>query len=352
MSRAAGERRAGGDGLAWTRAQRKRLRGPLHPHPLDPPGRPPSGEACWQALVERYRGEAPWRQRGNEGPTEAIRASDARVRASLEAGEAPGELAAGDEFVRAAIALYDHLNGAPPPDGRVERALVGFWVGAAGLPFAIEMLAGEAGFATSGVYSPMTYFRLDLLAPTANAGAFRVQSEIFWCALRAHVVALPEGDARYAAALEAAEAAWARGGDATRVGCALAFPREPRWAAEVATDALARPARGDFWWASKRCCVLASLADLAIADEFTAALAQPPGSWAHLVADYALDLVDVLGARAAGPLATVLASAGLAPARRALAAALVLASPESARATAARLAAGPAHAALTAALAK
>ncbi|UJR85453.1 hypothetical protein [Sandaracinus amylolyticus] len=315
------------DGLAWTRAQRKKLRSPLHPHPFDPKDRVLAADVCWRTLVDGFRAGARLRRRPAEGGTPALREAIARVYASFESGAPPTTFDHDDELVRAAIALVDR----EPPDlhdERITRALVGLWAQSAGVAFTVELLARESGFATAGVYSPMTYFELTL-EPRDRGMHFPLREVQWWSALRPHVVALDARSEQYVAARIAAEAVRAKGDAATRAGCALAFPREPEWAAADAREWLSRVQHGALPWSPPSWAILASLHDVELAQQI--ARASGP-QWGHLAADYAFDMVDVLGERAAGPLATLLELPRGAPARKALVAALVLADPDAARA--------------------
>ncbi|AKF11131.1 hypothetical protein [Sandaracinus amylolyticus] len=314
--------------LAWTRAQRKKLRGPLHPHPLDPKDRTPTLDASWRTLVEWFRAGARLRRRPAAGAMPALRESIARVYASFESDALPASFDHADEMARAAIALVDREHP-DLHDARIQSALVGLWAQTAGAAFTVELLARESGFLTGGVYSPMTYFELELVLPSAGLRTFSLRDASWWSTLRPYVVALDPRSEAYVAARAAAETVRATADAATRAGCALAFPREPEWAAADAHEWLSRVQHGALPWAPDSWAILASLDDADLAQQ----LAEAAGpQWGHLAAGYAFDMVDVLGARAAGPLAALLELPRGAPARKTFVAALVLADPGAARA--------------------
>lgn len=340
-----------GDGLAWTRAQRKRLRGPLHPHPLDPRDRTASGPQHWTELVGRFRAGRSLRRRPAQAPTKALRERVERVYADFESGALPEKFDRDDELVRAAIARFDHEDPSPR-DGTLERALVGFWARNAGVAFAVGMIAKEAEFGVTGRYSPRIFFEVDLTAVTREEPGFVVQTVEHWSALRPYVVELQVDSDEYRAARSAALEARTHGIPWMASAVALAFPRETGWAAEDVAAGVARLRASTSWQPDPCWPALASLADAALAQQLAelAAGPRPDANYAHFAAAYALDLVDVLGPAAARPLATMLPAATQAPVRRALAEALVLASPELARQTLDTIASSPEHAALAKAL--
>jgi hypothetical protein len=342
----------GEDGLAWTRSQRKKLRGPLHPHPLDPKDRTPSAHTHWHALVARFRAGKSLRRRPAQAPTSALRERVARVYAGFESGEIPDVRDHDEELVRAAIAWFDHENS-QVRDGSIERALVGLWARLGGAAFAVEVIAREsAGFEVGGTYSPMNYFEVELLLPRRECPAFALRRVEYWSALRPYVVEINPASEEYRAARAAAAAARGGGDPWLRSGVALAFPRERDWSAEEAERGAARMAAQKGWPVDGCWPALASLADPALAQRLADCAAGPhPGAnYTHIAADYVLDMVDVLGPAAAGPLATLLRGAFRGAERSLFASALVLASPDAARDALETIEPPPARAALAKAL--
>lgn len=343
---------AGGDGLAWTRSQRKKLRGPLHPHPLDPKDRAPSAHAHWVALVARFREGKSLRRRPAEAPTAALRERVARVYAGFESGAIPEVRDREEELVRAAIAWFDHEDP-HVRDDHIERALVGLWARLGGAAFAVEMIAREsAGFGVYGTYSPRHSFEVELRLPSRECHAFALRRVEYWSALRPYVVDMNPASEEYRAARAAADAARGGGDPWLRGGVALAFPRERGWSAEEAERGAARMAAQKVWLVDGCWPALGSLADPALAQRLAdcAVGPQPNANYTQIAAEYALDMVDVLGPAAAGPLATLLRGASRGAERSLFASALVLASPDAARDALETIEPAPARAALAKAL--
>jgi hypothetical protein len=111
-------------------------------------------------------------------------------------------------------------------------------------------------------------------------------------------------------------------------------------------------AREEGWQVDGCWPALASLADPALAQRLVDLAADPHlhANYTRFAAEYALDMVDVLGPAAAGPLTTLLRDAYRGAERSLFASALVLASPDAARDALETIEPAPARAALAKAL--
>lgn len=316
--------------IVWTKRQRARLYGSLHPQPSDPVV--PGAAAAWSAVRDLHG--AP---RLYELPEEADRKGErelVEIRRELAADDPPAKLTPRREHLRAALLMIesevDH-----PWHRRVRltaEALVPLWVAIGGLAFASRVVwTASVSLASVSCGDARRAFLLKEGGPADPLGRI----ELWWLYLRRSILAA--SPAHY----DEARAVW-RDAGVSPYTIAAAFCREPGEADKLVARELARkaPAYGSI-------VLLSAVTDPQLALRFARA---QPLNYACGAEEHAFALVDNLGKQAAPVLIALLervSSGG--DTRRALAAAAVLADPDACAAALPGLT-GPTRTTLTAAL--
>lgn len=293
--------------ITWTRRQRARLFGTLHPHPLDPA--PVGPDAAATTLCELHGAPKLY-----ELPTEADRAAEpvlAELRRELASATPPTRPTTPErELLRCALVLAEGQAEAPWLR-KIEAgagALVPLWAGLWGLAFASRVV-WSPGPAIGGVSSgdARRSYVMRGRPPDRPLG----HTELWWLHLRRAILAASPGE------YEAARAAW-RAAAVDPLVTAATFCREPGEADKLLTRELTRNMTR-----SASVPLLSAVTDPKLALRY--ALAQPLNH-ACAAEFHAFHLVDNLGPAAAPVLVALLEriSSGT-DARRAVAAAAVLA---------------------------
>lgn len=323
--------RAAEDHVVWTKRQRARLYGSLHPQPNDPVV--PTPAAAWSAVRDLYGTPALY-----ELPKEADRAIErefAALRVELRSDNLPVSVAPRREQLRLALLVNEGEGGPNRWHRRIRLAaesLVPLWVGIGGLAFASRVVWTEGpsvGSISCG--DARRAYVARPVEPTHPLG----QVELWWLYLRRSILAATP--AQY----EEARQIWRDAGVSPYI-LAATFCREPGEADVLVAKELSRksPKYGSI-------VLLSAVTDPQLALRFARA---QPLNYACGAEEHAFSLVDNLGRRAAPVLIALLehVSSGT-DTRRALAAAAALADPDACAAALPRLA-GSAKTALATAL--
>lgn len=320
---------AGRGGVVWTKRQRARLFGSLHPQPGDPAA--PTREAAWRGLCDLYGAPEVYAL-----PDEADRRAE-KVLGELRAEfrGAPRTSTPGRELLRLGLLMNEGESSTDYYKNvkAVTAGLVEFWVSHAGLEFASRVVwtPGECG---GGVRCGDA--RRAFVAKGSVAGEQALgRTELWWLHLRRAILAASP------AVYEDTRRVWL-GAGADKFVVAATFCRAPDEAHALVAKELARKSVG-----YGSIVLLSALTDPQLALRFARA---QPLNYACGAEFHAFALVDNLGAAAAPVLLALLerVSSGT-DARRALAAAAVLADPAACKA-ALRGLAGPAATSLATAL--
>ncbi len=317
--------------VVWTKRQRARLYGSLHPQANDPVV--PTAAAAWSAVRDLYGAPKLY-----ELPEEADRTLErelAELRRELASDRPPAKLTPRREHLRAALLQIE----AEDDHGRWHRrirltaeAVVPLWVGIGGLAFASRVVWSEsASVASVSCGDARRAFFLKNEPPADPLG----EVELWWLYLRRSILAAtPEH-------YDEARKVW-RDAGVSPYKIAAAFCREPGEADELVARELKRksPTYGSI-------VLLSAVTDPQLALKFARA---QPLNYACGSEEHAFALVDNLGQRAAPVLLALLervSSGG--DTRKALAAAAALADPDACAAALPGLT-GPMKTVLTAAL--
>ncbi len=326
MARATAGKVSGG--VVWTKRQRARLFGSLHPQPSDPAA--PTREAAWRGLCDLYGAPELYAL-----PDEADRRAE-KVLGELRAEfrGAPTTSTPGRELLRLGLLMNEGESSTDYYKNfkAVTEALVQFWVGHAGLEFASRVV-WTPGSSGGGVRCGDA--RRAFVARGSDAEQALGRTELWWLHLRRAILAASP------AVYEASRRVWLDAG-ADKFAVAATFCRAPDEAHALVAKELARKSVG-----YGSIVLLSALTDPQLALRFARA---QPLNYACGAEFHAFALVDNLGAAAAPVLLALLerVSSGT-DARRALAAAAVLADPAACKA-ALRGLAGPAATSLATAL--
>ncbi|MBL9101437.1 MAG: hypothetical protein JNL82_10800 [Myxococcales bacterium] len=318
-------------GVVWTARQRARLFGSLHPQAGDPGA--PDGDEAWATLRGRYG--APKLAATSDEADRAAEKVLASLRAEFKSARAPSTSTPARESLRIGMLLHEGESAADYDKNRRPSiaALVAFWIGAWGLEFASRVV-WTRGRSQGVIYSGDARRTVVLKGGEAEAHAPGCY-EPYWLLLRRSILAASPEE------YEATRALWESLGVAEYVRAAT-FCRSPEAAHKLAVKALRRGAA-----AYGSVVLLSAITDPALA--LRLACGQPL-NYACGAELHAFHVVDNLGAAAAPVLLALLErvmSGG--DARRALAAAAVLADAGLCRARLAALE-GPARTTLAAAL--
>lgn len=317
--------------VVWTKRQRARLYGSLHPQANDPVV--PTAAAAWSAVRGLYGAPTLY-----ELPEDADRAGErelAELRRELASDRPPAKLTPRREHLRVGLLRTEAEDDRGSWHRRIRltaEALVPLWVGVGGLAFASRVVWSES-VNVAGVTcgAARRAFLLKNGGPADPLG----RVELWWLHLRRSILAATPTD------YDEARKVW-RDAGVSPYTIAAAFCREPGEADQLVARELRRksPTYGSI-------VLFSAVTDPQLALRFARA---QPLNYACGAEEHAFALVDNLGKRAAPALIALLervSSGG--DARKALAAAAALADPDACAAALPGLT-GPTRTVLNAAL--
>jgi hypothetical protein len=275
----------GRGGIVWTKRQRARLFGSLHPHPVDPAA--PTREAAWRGLCDLYG-----------APELYALPDDADRRAEKVLGElraefrgAPTTSTPGRELLRLGLLMNEGESSTDYYKNfkAVTAALVHFWVSHAGPGFASRVV-WTAGSCGGGVCCGDA--RRAFVAK-GSAGEDRALgcTELWWLHLRRAILAASPAE------YEGSRRVWVEAG-ADKFAIAATFCRSPDEAHALVARELARKS---IHYGS--IVLLSAITDAELALRFARA---QPLNYACGAEFHAFALVDNLGAAAAPVLLALL----------------------------------------------